>query len=763
MILRDLGDHGAGELTRARSMADWYLSYVHPRSLSIAECEQALERAVAPVTTTVGELEGNPRDFYSRSVTARGTRGDLSFELTASQGLRGPDEPEPTISSVCVKVSGPYASKLAAWPVISAAFARLGCAESTYASWSAPIIDEADSEGDEATATRVRQETRAALIAQARRCAHVSITAPRCDVEAILAAYEAAERIVSVSFTDCGLTALPAGLGRFPAIESLWLDEDLLDGSALRGFARPLKELGLFGRGLRRIAREDLAGVPALEWLSCVGSGLEDLDLGIAEVCPNLKRIYLEDTPLAKDASRMAALRARWPGVQWRYDEPPGQPPRPARVESPRAPSKAPAAAPAPPQVDPALAPYFEAILAAPDDDAPRLALAELLTARGDPRGEQIRLACELARLEDEAPGFQQLAARCQGMPQFSYFSERRYPFLGKEWRARGFVETIACSALDFIAHGEQLLRDAPIRVVELTPLASLGPTVARCSTLARLRGLHLGALPREDRAAVLASAHLAGLRELETSDWFDTAAAVGALAEDLRGLGALRVLRLDGRLSTAAVPALIDLVVARGLERLDVRFCSLQPRSIIKTLWEALGDERVRPRRLPAVPYEGGVLELGRPGFSVEQVRELVATGKYRGATELRLHRNCIGDEVAALVATSRAFPALETLNLAASGLTDLGVLTLATEAVALDRLEQVHLGEGERDRLGISDEAVEALARSSRLPALRRITRGIEHHVYGGSARDDIEVTRFRRDDGRVVESVLAHSIWP
>ncbi len=160
---------------------------------------------------------------------------------------------------------------------------------------------------------------------------------------------------------------------------------------------------------------------------------------------------------------------------------------------------------------------------------------------------------------------------------------------------------------------------------------------------------------------------------------------------------------------------------------------------------------------------FEDGVLDFDSPSFSLERIRALIETGEYRGARELRLRYGDQADALVRLVATSRAFPALVTLLIGSGGLTDRGVRALAAEAVALDHLEDVDLGEGERDELRISDEAVEALARSPRLPALRKITRGIEHHVYRPGAREGTDVTRIERADGRVVESVLQHTVWP
>ena len=42
---------------------------------------------------------------------------------------------------------------------------------------------------------------------------------------------------------------------------------------------------------------------------------------------------------------------------------------------------------------------FLQAIRESPDDDGPRLMYADWLTERGDPRGEFIRLQCELAQL----------------------------------------------------------------------------------------------------------------------------------------------------------------------------------------------------------------------------------------------------------------------------------------------------------------------------------------------------------------------------
>ena len=87
------------------------------------------------------------------------------------------------------------------------------------------------------------------------------------------------------------------------------------------------------------------------------------------------------------------------------------------------------------------------------------------------------------------------------------------------------------------------------------------------------------------------------------------------------------------------------------------------------------------------------------------------------------------------------------------------------ATKAVGLDALATIDLGVAPsgRDPGGINDAAVEALAHAAGLPALTEISRSIEHHVYADDASDQTEVIEIRRDDGRIVKSVIGHFLWP
>jgi uncharacterized protein (TIGR02996 family) len=55
---------------------------------------------------------------------------------------------------------------------------------------------------------------------------------------------------------------------------------------------------------------------------------------------------------------------------------------------------------------------FLDEIIHLPAEDAPRLAYAEWLSAQAHPRGEFIRVQCELARLDNDDPGRAALQAR---------------------------------------------------------------------------------------------------------------------------------------------------------------------------------------------------------------------------------------------------------------------------------------------------------------------------------------------------------------
>jgi uncharacterized protein (TIGR02996 family) len=163
---------------------------------------------------------------------------------------------------------------------------------------------------------------------------------------------------------------------------------------------------------------------------------------------------------------------------------------------------------------------FLQAILEDPDDDAPRLVYADWLEKRGDPRGEFIRVQCQLARL---APGdarhfklyrrmeqlwaahsetwlqpfHRALAERSLSLRALFYGSMDlpRGPFFD-----RGFLEGVSMAADHFLTVGDALLRLTPIRKAVLYEARDHLPALAGSPCLARLTALGVHGVPHEDR-----------------------------------------------------------------------------------------------------------------------------------------------------------------------------------------------------------------------------------------------------------------------
>src|SRR5919198_2379386 len=113
---------------------------------------------------------------------------------------------------------------------------------------------------------------------------------------------------------------------------------------------------------------------------------------------------------------------------------------------------------------------FLRAVRAAPDDDLPRLVYADYLDERGDPRGEFIRVQCQLAQVPPDDRGRPKLevrerellrAHRAEWSGDLSDFAEH--------WHfARGFVESVTLGAAAFLRRGAALLGRSPVRAVAL-------------------------------------------------------------------------------------------------------------------------------------------------------------------------------------------------------------------------------------------------------------------------------------------------------
>lgn len=151
----------------------------------------------------------------------------------------------------------------------------------------------------------------------------------------------------------------------------------------------------------------------------------------------------------------------------------------------------------------PTEADFLRAVIARPDDDAPRLILADWLDEQGQgERAEFIRVQCAIAnppgcpaclprgtpgyvvgstvrgRIIDDADCPDCMAAlrrrereleSCDFTREESVFGDRSERYERHWGFRRGFVESVTCTALDWLAHGDTILACQPVREVTLT------------------------------------------------------------------------------------------------------------------------------------------------------------------------------------------------------------------------------------------------------------------------------------------------------
>ena len=365
----------------------------------------------------------------------------------------------------------------------------------------------------------------------------------------------------------------------------------------------------------------------------------------------------------------------------------------------------------------------LDAILAAPDDDRPRLVYADRLIERGDVRGELIHLQC--AARKDAA-----MIARESELLRLHRESWERPLRSGRvsfHW-SRGFPEALigdGGGVLDSLAQASRL---APIKRLTLTSGGAYVRQLARRPELQRIAHLEVSssdALPDQpmddaDAHALADSAQLGGLTGLTLGATALTHAGIRALA------GApwlARLTRLSFGRNRVEVGPLIRRAV--GLEALSVSGALLleAPFSTSAPLTQlALNDCGLRRGTGAVLARSHSLarltsLALTQDELDAEDVVHL-AHGQHFGALrELKLSQNAIGDDGAAALATAPRLAGLLTLELRFGSIQGRGIAALAG-STTLAQLRRLNLSGNP-----LWPAWVDALARGKGLPSLREL----------------------------------------
>ena len=219
------------------------------------------------------------------------------------------------------------------------------------------------------------------------------------------------------------------------------------------------------------------------------------------------------------------------------------------------------------------LNPFLDEVLKCPNDDGPKLIYADWLEEQGTPRGEFIRVQCELAQTDRMDARYFDLVERSDtllGEYREQWAGELKQDIRKAEFH-HGFIDTITIRARAFAKEADELFRATPVHWVRFNYVKGAGATLADIAALRNIRSLDLSRLkiPHEDLVSLVSSPHFAELQDLNlTYQQFPLRREVGAALSAPQRFGALRTLDVMG--NDYAIGFLDSLVSGDGFPNLE-------------------------------------------------------------------------------------------------------------------------------------------------------------------------------------------------
>jgi uncharacterized protein (TIGR02996 family) len=309
-----------------------------------------------------------------------------------------------------------------------------------------------------------------------------------------------------------------------------------------------------------------------------------------------------------------------------------------------------------------------------PEDDTPRLVLADWLEERDDPRGSFLRaqvLASRLPEGNSERKQYEDIAERLGGTYEIEWLGQL-LPALSDWEFSRGLIQAKAMGDRLLAPEVEATVGSETLAWVESFRLFDAGAHLAglaRAGILSGVRALNLmyNHLGDESLAGWLATGPLPLLQELDLFNNGLTLRSAITLADRSRELSSLQRLNLgDNNLGRSCLFPLADPVDFERLEELQLeRVGLLDPeRGPLPGRYRGAGLRALRTLELQDNELRPGGLEAILTRFRLPPLRRL------------RLRSARLGDEgVRILTSLPEQVAQLEWLSLSACALTDAGV----------------------------------------------------------------------------------------
>lgn len=408
-----------------------------------------------------------------------------------------------------------------------------------------------------------------------------------------------------------------------------------------------------------------------------------------------------------------------------------------------------------------------------PEDDTPRLVLADWLEEHSDEHGaaraEFIRLQIELAHLSSEDPRYPELSLR-----QNELLQQHEQAWLGNlasvvtevVW-VRGFPQKLRLGIRQFMEHADELFRQAPILHLQLLRISQTKlpiDEIARCPYFAKLRGLSLpgSAIGDEKLAVFFRRANLPQLESLDLSGAVVGPQTLRTLAD--ADLPNLRTLDLTANSLRLVLRELCSERVRFQLHQLALTNCDLALEDTEALFsWSALQSVRTLSLRNNHLGTQGGTqlaqctyfaslqsLDLSSCEIGARGAQALASAGAFPSLVDLdlgdnhirptgfqallncsflerfralKLHQNILGDTSVVRLAAWPALSRIRLLDLQGNQLTQGGIRALCNSPY-LGPLTSLSLSDNP-----LGDEGLFLLARCPRLSSLKILRVSVVH----------------------------------
>lgn len=221
---------------------------------------------------------------------------------------------------------------------------------------------------------------------------------------------------------------------------------------------------------------------------------------------------------------------------------------------------------------------FLEEICANPDDETPRLIFADWLEEQGNPRGEFIRVQCEMTALKKTQKRYKELAKREHSLlwkHEAEWTAALPYSMRRCVFR-RGFVEECSIALSYFLRNWKQVLQLTPLRQVTFNRVKDQLVKLAECPGLSRLQSIRMkNQHPRTGVEELARSPHLEGVESIQ-GRW--TTEGLVGLAESIHA-SKLKHVIFDGQMMPAGVEQFCN-AEHLNLETIDVS-ASVTPDSV--------------------------------------------------------------------------------------------------------------------------------------------------------------------------------------